>query len=674
MAFSEPRINFIDGLRAVAVFSVVAYHVGIPGFSGGFIGVDIFFVISGYLIINHIVGDIKNKNFSLYNFYMKRFLRIFPPFLLVIAATIIGAQNILIFPNQWNSFQSEIIASVGMWINFLFLNKQGYFDASADNKLLLHMWSLAVEEQFYLFAPILLLAFSSLYARFRSRRLMEGLGALLFLASLAGCIAFTAQDRNPAFFMMPLRAWEFIAGGAIPLFLETIKRHRAGALLAWLGLLVTLGGIAGLATLGLYPSYLALLPVVGATCLMAGGLSDAQSWPVRLLATRPFRMVGLVSYSWYLWHWPVLTLERLGNFGNHTLLLDLRSAAISFGLAVLTYLLLERPIQRHRDLVLRSSPAIALAGSISLCVLVAFLGARNAATHALAAPSTFAGTFETGEQSWSLYDKENCTAKLTKGLSPDCLSSADDSFGFLIGDSHAENLYRPLIGQIGKNRLIGLAERTCPPIDDVEIFWFDHGALGGACHLMRELSLKQLSQIRSKPTFAILSARWNIYVPNRHPLKLDEFHTALTEGHDRITPAENQEHVFKTHFQAMLAKLENLGIRRILVLLPGPEFSVEIPICAAAAIQRDASPLLCSEPRKAVEARRAVAVSWITAVTAQHTSVRVIDPLDAVCDANLCNGTGSGGIWYVDSHHLSMAGANHLLDVFKHDIEWASQK
>ncbi|OYX75834.1 MAG: hypothetical protein B7Y95_00905 [Rhizobiales bacterium 32-66-11] len=674
MTLPDSRINFIDGLRAIAVFSVVAYHVAIPGFSGGFIGVDIFFVISGYLIINRIVNDIQNNSFSISEFYAKRFLRIFPPFLAMVVVTIILAQSILVFPNQWMSFRSEIIASIGMWINLLFLDHQGYFDASADNKLLLHMWSLAVEEQFYFIAPIILLIFSAVYGRIRSRRLLEVLGALLFFGSLAGCIAFTAQDRNPAFFMMPLRAWEFIAGGAIPLFLEAIKRHRAGALLTWLGLLATLGGILGLATLGPYPSYLALLPVAGATFLIAGGLCNEHAVPVRLLATRPFRMIGLVSYSWYLWHWPVLTLERLRNFGNHTLLLDLRSAAISFGLAILTYLLLERPIRRHRAALLRSSPAIALTGSISLCALVAYLGARNASTNALAAPSTFAGTFETGEQSWALYEKEKCTAKTKTGLSQDCLSSIDDAYGFLIGDSHAENLYRPLLQKIGGTRLIGLAERTCPPIDDVEVFWFGRGALGDLCYRMRELSLNQLSHIRPKPSFAILFARWNIYVPNRHPIILDEFDAALSEAHDKVTPAKNQEHVFKTHFDAMLAKLENVGVRRILVLLPGPEFSVEIPICAAAAIQKDASPRICSEPRDAVEERRAVAVSWITAVTAQHPSVRVIDPLDAVCDAKLCNGIGSGGIWYIDPHHLSMTGANHVLDFFKQDIEWASQK
>lgn len=202
---SRSYFDFVDGLRAIAVTSVVAYHVGVPGVTGGFVGVDIFFVISGFLIINQIVAALQSGTFSFSEFWSRRALRILPPYLLVIASSAAAAAYVLVTPSEFEAFGKQALFSAVMVVNHLFLEQQGYFDAASNKKILLHLWSLAVEEQFYLFAPMILAA---LWWLRLSRTTLAIVGAALATASLVGCINWTPTgssgiDKNYAFFLMP---------------------------------------------------------------------------------------------------------------------------------------------------------------------------------------------------------------------------------------------------------------------------------------------------------------------------------------------------------------------------------------------------------------------------------------------------------------------------------------
>ena len=333
-AVELPYLRFLDGLRAVSVLAVVFYHAGLKAIPGGFIGVDVFFVISGFLIINQIARRLQRNDFSILEFYGRRCLRILPPFFIVLAASALIASFVLVAPGEIREFGRQALWSSLMLVNHLFVSQQGYFDAAAEAKPLLNMWSLAVEEQFYLGVPLTLLALWLVPLRYA-----VWIVGVLALASFAGCVYFTSDEgTNYAFYFTTLRAWEFVVGGSITLILPFVTRLPA--------LLVTAIGLGGIAAIGvgvtalnaemLYPYYYALLPVLGAACVITCGLVDPNSIVSRALSIRPMVAIGLISYSWYLWHWPLLSFWRTWSAGQSTLRLDLVVVAVSAVLASIT--------------------------------------------------------------------------------------------------------------------------------------------------------------------------------------------------------------------------------------------------------------------------------------------------------------------------------------------------
>jgi peptidoglycan/LPS O-acetylase OafA/YrhL len=355
---------FIDGLRALAVVSVVFFHVGLNAVRGGFVGVDIFFVISGFLIINTIREGLHDGGFSFGDFWSRRALRILPPYLLVIVASALVAPFVLVLPVEYTQFAQEVGTSSVFLINHLFLVQQGYFDLNSDLKVLLHLWSLAVEEQFYIVAPLLLWVLWKLPAK-----ISGAIVAAIFAVSLLGCIAYTTGGQNLAFYVMPFRAWEFVAGGAIGLFVVAAKRlpKIVLELIAIAGVAAIICAVTLFSKKTPFPSYYAALPVFGCSAIILAGLANARIIVARILALPPFVAVGLISYSWYLWHWPLLTLARIHDFGSYNLNRDYVLAAVSFALATGTYLFIERPIRLNRKRFLISSWRPAIIGLLVCC-------------------------------------------------------------------------------------------------------------------------------------------------------------------------------------------------------------------------------------------------------------------------------------------------------------------
>src|SRR5215831_10537454 len=284
IAIHGVRNRFIDGLRAVSILAVVFFHVGVPGFSGGFIGVDVFFVISGYLIITQIIGQLERGTFALADFWARRALRILPPFALVTGVTIALAGWLLVMPTEIRDFGNSVAYASAMIANYFFYAQQGYFDTAANLKPLLHTWTLSVEEQFYVVAPLLLVAL--FWVQMVTKRPAIFVASTVVLgASLAMCIFSTAPEKNAAFYLMQYRAWEFVAGGLVVAIVPLVRRAPREC--------CELGAVIGLAAI-------------------AGPLTV-----YRVLATFPFVAIGLISYSWYLWHWPLLSFARIYGFGPH---------------------------------------------------------------------------------------------------------------------------------------------------------------------------------------------------------------------------------------------------------------------------------------------------------------------------------------------------------------------
>jgi peptidoglycan/LPS O-acetylase OafA/YrhL len=300
----------VDGLRAVAVLLVVIFHLKLGVVPGGFIGVDIFFVISGFVIAQSLKGDLDAGRFSIYNFYFRRARRIVPALVGVQVLTA-AAALILLLPSDLADFGRSLLSTNLFVSNFYFWKTSGYFATAAETKPLLHTWSLAVEEQYYLVAPILF----ALIHRFGRDRWVSALSPLIalgFAASLA--TAFLAPTAG--FFLLPSRIWELLIGAVLALRSRRVAAGpRLSSVFAFAGLALIVYGALALDERDPFPAWNALYPCLGAALLIEGGTprpGETRGLPFagRLLAFRPFVAIGLVSYSLYLIHWPVIALFR----------------------------------------------------------------------------------------------------------------------------------------------------------------------------------------------------------------------------------------------------------------------------------------------------------------------------------------------------------------------------
>lgn len=292
----------IDGLRAIAVLPVVLFHAHIPGFSGGFVGVDVFFVISGFLITSILIAEMEAGCYSIRRFYERRLRRIMPSLLLVLFFVILASPFFLL-PSEFRDLWKELLAALFFSANFYFWSGSGYFSTDAEAKPLLHTWSLGVEEQFYIFAPLLFLAGVRLFRR------QLGLVMLLCMgASLAACIFLTPTHTSASFYLLPTRAWELLAGGVLAIYRPKVEASSRGfTMLAWVGLLFIATAVFAYSAETVFPGYAAVLPVMGAALVISFGQGTSVA---RLLSARPLVFIGLISYSLYLWHWPLTVFFR----------------------------------------------------------------------------------------------------------------------------------------------------------------------------------------------------------------------------------------------------------------------------------------------------------------------------------------------------------------------------
>lgn len=362
----------IDGLRALAIVPVVLFHAGIAPFGGGYVGVDVFFVISGYLITSLIVSDLQHGRFTLLRFYERRVRRIFPALFLVLAASFVAA-FLLFLPEAFDSFSKALVAATAFLSNVLFDRWTGYFAVPAERNPLLHTWSLAIEEQFYVLFPLILLA----ALRFAKGRFLPVIVPLLAL-SLAFSIGSELLRPRQAFFLLPARGWELMLGAALAQERVRGPSHP---------FLVDAMALAGLAMIGAavfafdkvtpHPGFHALLPCLGTALVIWSG-KDGQGIIARhLLAAGAVVFVGLISYSLYLWHWPLLAVAR---YAKQAALAPIETAgllALAVAAAVLSWRFVERPF-RGKTGILNRRQIFACAGAAMAAAIV--LGGIGIAT------------------------------------------------------------------------------------------------------------------------------------------------------------------------------------------------------------------------------------------------------------------------------------------------------
>jgi peptidoglycan/LPS O-acetylase OafA/YrhL len=439
----------IEGMRGIAVLLVVMYHCGIPGFDGGFIGVDVFFALSGYLITGLILNEIaRTGKVSFRNFYARRARRLLPAAGLVILSTLL--LGLLVYSPlelagfaKWASYTSLYVS------NYMFVrDSSNYFASDVATNPFLHTWSLAIEEQFYLLWPALIVTALLIM---KSRRRLAVLLTLISTASLALCIWLTHHRQPWAFFSLPPRAWEFGLGGlACMLPAQRLGLHpRWTKLLGWAGLIAVLAGGYFYSPQTRFPGIAALLPVAGTLATLisgtfipvtsSSGTAGGSSALAALLGSRVLQYLGRLSYSWYLWHWPILLMASV-RFPDITWRGKLIAGAVALLLAQITFLVLEKPVRLSPFLVAR--PVLSL-GLVLLTAVTGITAARMVeanARRALAAGEQ-ARFWAAANDSRPLFEG-NCLARagVADLLQCDYGDRQSPTAVVLFGDSHAEHL------------------------------------------------------------------------------------------------------------------------------------------------------------------------------------------------------------------------------------------
>jgi len=478
----------IDGLRAVAVLSVVIYHAFPNVLRGGFIGVDIFFVISGFLISSIIFDNLEHDSFGFREFYARRVRRIFPALLLVLFASVAFGWSLLL-ADEYRALGKHVAAGAMFLSNFALWNESGYFDWSAHSKPLLHLWSLAIEEQFYLFWPPLL------WLAYRRHKSFFALTCCIAIASFAINVGTVTRYSVAAYYSPLSRFWELMMGGILAYLVlhqpQYFPRYAGARSLA--GLLLIGTALFVLGDDRAFPGWWALLPTIGAFMVLS---ATPTTWLNRyVLGNRWLVWIGLISYPLYLWHWPLLYLGYL--VGSPSRWTRLGAVAASVLLAAMTYLLVEKPIRRAGR---TGGSALYLAAGMALC---GFLGLSIylGGGFGFRLPQQFR-QFTSSAPRGVPYD---CERYNRSDFLPKCTTVLRRPAIFIWGDSHANSLAAGFIplqieGAISLLEVTGLG---CPPLLNF---------ISNDNDKCREINDYALHSIRlKKPDIVVLHANWEAY-------------------------------------------------------------------------------------------------------------------------------------------------------------------
>lgn len=627
------KTNFrgdIEGLRGLAVLLVVAFHSGLPPFRGGFIGVDIFFVISGYLITGLLVTETQRTGrINFIAFYARRGRRLVPAAVLTISLATFGA-FIFLSPYEAKEISKAALAAILFSSNIWFVREStDYFAPDITHNSVLHTWSLGVEEQFYLVWPLLILLCVHLSTKRSQPRLTIVVIVAVSLISFAGCVAVTQLTQPVAFFAMPTRAWQFGTGALVYLIPWQRLNHRVLSFCLGIvgGLTVIIAGVTFSRYDAGFPGPLAAIPTLGAAAILLSGQFRPSSGVGWLLSRREFQLVGRLSYSWYLWHWPAIAFAG-AIWPNPSWLEVVGAVLVSFALAALTYTIVENPVRYSRFLLPRPRISLSVCAGLTTIGVAFALISYGVAKAALLSPEqeqlSAAAAFPARYM--------NCDAPSLERSVKEC-SFGDFGSSYnvvLFGDSHALQ-WLPALERIATKdgwRLVTLIKTACPAIQ-VTVYNTVLKRKYYECDAWRADALKRIIQLN--PSLAIISSYVGYLLPQ--------------PGGSSISLAQ-----WSAGTTNVFARLAKAGIPAVLIGdTPRPGFDV---ITRLSRLTWRGSPKgECSIPRslavnEEIFAREKTDIS-------RFTSARVVDFSDKICERSVCSCTKDGIPVYRDSHHLS---------------------
>jgi peptidoglycan/LPS O-acetylase OafA/YrhL len=654
-------------LRAVAILLVIGFHAFPHAVWGGFIGVDIFFVISGFLISTIIISSLERGRFSFVEFYARRIRRIFPALMVVLTSCLVFGWFALL-ADEYQQLGQHVAGGAGFVANFLFWHESGYFDNAADTKPLLHLWSLGVEEQFYIAWPLVLwLAWKRHFNLFT-------LTFALLIASWLLNVWLVRNHQVATFYLPPTRFWELLSGSV----LAQLTLHKPSAfpkLKHWLdvqlgrlvyaeppvangktlrdvqsllGALLILMGMFIITKARHFPGWWAALPVLGAVLIIAAG---AQAWFNRVvLANRVLVWFGLISFPLYLWHWPLLSFARIMEGETPSRGIRLAAVGIAIILAWLTYRWIEKPLRLGTHGKAKTIGLVLLMGMVAavgygLCKWEGLPSRHGALTESLS-PFKAAKLVNLACQ--------HAHPDLTRNEGVRCRQSQSSApTVLLLGDSHSGHLYQGLADEMlhSKDTLLSIFWGGCTPF-----FGIESRAKGGAdsCTEITGYVIRFAEEHRSVHT-VIMSARGALYISGVGFNEPEHNLTLSLVGKPEVTDfAEVFKIGMRETLQRLLAKQ-----KKIIFVLDNPELGFDPKTCIESRPLRLSGKIKtpCAVSRAAFDERNRAYRELVFTVLKDFPTVQIFDAAAQLCDAEWCWAMKDGKMLYRDDDHLSVEGS-----------------
>jgi peptidoglycan/LPS O-acetylase OafA/YrhL len=634
----------IDGLRAIAVLSVILFHSGMQTLSGGFVGVDVFFVISGYLITAIIVGDLENGIFSIARFYERRVRRILPALFFVIFACLPLAW-LWLLPLDFRKFTDSIVAVVLFVSNHLFSNQSGYFDTTSELKPLLHTWTLAVEEQYYVIFP-LFLAFTW---RFERRWVVIAL-LVCFATSLAMAQWAIATGALRPFYLLPTRGWELLIGALSFFYSRSTAAQKKNSLVSeaasLLGAVFIAYAVLTFDSNTPVPSVYSLIPTLGAALIIL--YATEKTMVGKILSTKVLVGIGLISYSAYLWHQPLFAFLKYRSIDEPSRVMLVATGVLVMMLAYLSWKFVETPFRDRKRFSVKQV-YLSLSLVAATFVIIGLWSNSNGGF-----PQRFLGPIQQLHQ-----PNSGALAKCAGRQGLGCLlgkESVNPSIAVL-GDSHSGVLERAFSDALTSRGLAAIAFQgaKCVPLLGVaEIRKFSQST----CQELISSAVKRVIEDPKIDT-VVLVAEWSNYTTGYR--WGDQSVTHYSDEFTKLPSLQENLAVVRRGIDRTVGALKNAG-KKVVIVKSVPEYAVHIPTHLAKLMlfsgNLDLGPKAISSDEYL---RRNQAIEAIFLSPAVASKVVFVDSMKVFCPTGWCKYVDGVNPFYVDGNHLSNTGANILV-------------
>lgn len=630
----------INGLRAIAVIAVVLFHFNAAWLPGGFAGVDVFFVISGFLMTGIIFKGIEQEKFSILKFYVARANRIIPA-LAVLCLILLIFGWFYLSPLEFKALGKHSATSITFLSNIIYWQEAGYFDSASHTKWLLHTWSLSVEWQFYILYPLVLVCLRQFFSIRTMKSILLGATLLGFIV----CIIATYKWPNPSYYLLPTRAWEMMIGGLAFLYPFKIKENRK-KIIEWLGLALIVGSYIFISAENLWPGYLALFPVIGAFLVIQAHRHDS------IMTNNPvFQKLGTWSYSIYLWHWPFVVAIYSFSLPEYYIYLGLILSVIS---GFLSYRYIEK-IKFRNDF---SSPLSYLKSKpIYIVIIIGLMGTSTFMTQGFL--SHYSNDIAIVAHEANNKNPYQC---MTENKFPCYLGNKNNIKAIIVGDSHADALTTSLasVFNLKTEGIIALTKQSCPLVLGIKSL-----ETGDEC--LKE-NVKRMAFLNSEyphtPVFWVARTGAYLYGQNE-PARIntikDTQPSIYFSKQDSI--ADNDLlHEFEDHLNKTV---QNLTLnRKVYLVLPIPEMGKNIPKTLTKALSSGHGNIDLSLKYSSYLDRNKPLIQVMENIS-KNNHIELLDPTPYLCKTGKCIATHQGRPIYYDADHMSEYGNKLLSNMFR---------